>query len=621
MYGAGCISLRINLLAPVLSGLDKDGLAPDVLLFTGVFGIPMEAAPISNATTASTPPQASPAASGGNRAADANGLPAFAQVVLDVLNRTMTSSSDAQPAASSRGSVTPKTTGPKEDAPQSGKDEAHLADSSSTAILFNLVLLPNLLVSLPTLSLDTQRAGDGALSGNPVVRDGGAPAGVAAVGTAIEGNGAGSVAATLSPDSKGGGSPAQNIAAVLAPEIAAQLSTASSVPTLPTVAPAEPAGAPAASGIVPVSPQPASDAASAPVTSPQTKVSVVQAPELAPPAASAQPLASLLPQISQLPDGAAGAHVPAPAVVNAPAQGAPHTQPEQASGLARASLQFTGARPAVLSVSAAAPKGLQPVIAEARTAAPVQGSSSSSEHAAPQDAGSDRKEPGHGDAPTSTETSSTAPASHDATSFSGSLAAANVKQDASQAPATAPAAMTSAPVATSDRGVSSSGGTPQAAPAPAPSSLPPFQGTEAGASRFVNNAQLVEAAGHSEMRIAMDTDKLGAVELRAHMVGDEVGAAITVEKRDAHAVLAVELPALQQALSDKQLRIEHVTLLHGSFSSTAGDAGASTRHEERSTPHATTAHWPVHTGGMSSMFASAEQSGIFDSHGRLSVHA
>ena len=143
---------------------------------------------------------------------------------------------------------------------------------------------------------------------------------------------------------------------------------------------------------------------------------------------------------------------------------------------------------------------------------------------------------------------------------------------------------------------------------------------------FVGNAKLVQAASHSEMRIAMDTDKLGPVELRARIVGDQVGAAIMVEKRDAHAALAVELPALQQALSDKQLRVDQVTLLHGSLHSTSGDAGAAGREQEqRQTPSGGATPWSGGTPGSRSLiqgsFYGAESAGIFDSQGRLSVHA
>jgi flagellar hook-length control protein FliK len=128
------------------------------------------------------------------------------------------------------------------------------------------------------------------------------------------------------------------------------------------------------------------------------------------------------------------------------------------------------------------------------------------------------------------------------------------------------------------------------------------------------------------MRIAMDSDKLGPLELRARVVGDEVGAAITVEKRDAHAALAIELPALQQALSEKQLRVDQVTLLHGSLHSTSGDAGAASRQQDqRQTPSGSATPWlPSAPAPLSSGYGisfGSESSAIFDSQGRLSVHA
>src|SRR5262249_45650012 len=106
-------------------------------------------------------------------------------------------------------------------------------------------------------------------------------------------------------------------------------------------------------------------------------------------------------------------------------------------------------------------------------------------------------------------------------------------------------------------------------------SLPPEKAAQAPEfGRMVNDAQLAQSATHSEMRIAMQTDRLGTVELRARVTGDEVGAAIAVEKRDAHAALAAELPALQQALSERHLRVEHLSLLQGGLHSSPGDSGA-----------------------------------------------
>ena len=137
---------------------------------------------------------------------------------------------------------------------------------------------------------------------------------------------------------------------------------------------------------------------------------------------------------------------------------------------------------------------------------------------------------------------------------------------------------------------------------------------------MVSNAELLATSGHSEMRVAMDTDRLGSVELRARMIGDQLGAAITVEKRDVHAALAVELPVLQQALSDKHLRIEQVALVHGTTSGNTQDAGTPAKQDQPGARHAANTPWSLNSAPISSIFR-AEQKGIFDSYGRLSVHA
>jgi flagellar hook-length control protein FliK len=200
--------------------------------------------------------------------------------------------------------------------------------------------------------------------------------------------------------------------------------------------------------------------------------------------------------------------------------------------------------------------------------------------------------------------------------------AASDKQDVAPTANTAPTMqVASAPVTTTDHAATSLATQPHAPPTLPPSTLPPAPAADGPPNRLVDSAKLVEAAGRSEMRIAMDTERLGPVELRAHMVGDQVGAAITVEKRDAHSMLAAELPALQQALSDKQLRVEQVTLLHASLGSTAGDAGASQRQDQRSSAHASTTPWPGGSGGFAQTASNIPQSEIFDSKGRLSVHA
>ena len=143
----------------------------------------------------------------------------------------------------------------------------------------------------------------------------------------------------------------------------------------------------------------------------------------------------------------------------------------------------------------------------------------------------------------------------------------------------------------------------------------------AGTSGLINNAQLAGTAAHSEMHIALQTDKLGAVELHARVTGEQVGAAIMVEKREAHAALAVELPSLQQALSEKSLRVQSVVLLQGATHSTAQGAGDHAQHQPRSQP-GTAYRQLQEASALPPVFAAAPApSGIFDDRGRLSVLA
>jgi hypothetical protein len=164
------------------------------------------------------------------------------------------------------------------------------------------------------------------------------------------------------------------------------------------------------------------------------------------------------------------------------------------------------------------------------------------------------------------------------------------------------------------------------APAQSDPQLATPHAADATPSTFVNNAQLTNAANQSEMRVAMQTDKLGAIELHARVSGDEIGAAIIVEKRDAHAALAVELPALQQTLSEKQLRVEQVVLTQGSLHSTAGDAGANAQNGQRgnqqSARFASASAWnEAPAAPTAAAWFVPEQTAIFDSQGRLSVQA
>lgn len=134
-----------------------------------------------------------------------------------------------------------------------------------------------------------------------------------------------------------------------------------------------------------------------------------------------------------------------------------------------------------------------------------------------------------------------------------------------------------------------------------------------------------EPVSRGELHLAMQTDRLGNVELHARIVGEQIGAAITVERKDAHAVIATELPALQQSLSEKQLRVEQLSLVQGF-------AGSDSRGADQSFQQNSGTQQPGNRyGGYNARgYGSAEENTwvmgttaaaeIFDSMGRLSVH-
>ena len=61
---------------------------------------------------------------------------------------------------------------------------------------------------------------------------------------------------------------------------------------------------------------------------------------------------------------------------------------------------------------------------------------------------------------------------------------------------------------------------------------------------IVSGARLTDLPGQTEIRIEMQAGSLGAIELRAHITGDQIGASIAVEHHDAQLMLTNDLPAL-----------------------------------------------------------------------------
>jgi hypothetical protein len=212
-------------------------------------------------------------------------------------------------------------------------------------------------------------------------------------------------------------------------------------------------------------------------------------------------------------------------------------------------------------------------------------------------------------------------------SFSSAVAAAPANV-ASVSPANVPtsiAPLVATPAATVLTPAATGTAHEAVASEPPSASLPAPPPHLAGANASISDAQISQGAGRSEMRIAMQSDDLGSLELHARMSGDTLGANITVEKRDAHTILANELPALQQALSDKQLRVEQLSLLHAPLQASAGDTSGQSfgtpgqgahRHAQSDSPGgAETA------SSLPSTVFSPEATEVYDAQGRLSVLA
>ena len=118
--------------------------------------------------------------------------------------------------------------------------------------------------------------------------------------------------------------------------------------------------------------------------------------------------------------------------------------------------------------------------------------------------------------------------------------------------------------AKSDSGAASGATEAAALPATRPAEQP-----------MVSGARLADSAGQTEIRIEMQAGSLGAVELRAHISGDTIGASIAVEHHEAQLMLANDLPALHSALAEKNLSVNTLSVSQGMPTSSGMGHGGS----------------------------------------------
>jgi flagellar hook-length control protein FliK len=151
-----------------------------------------------------------------------------------------------------------------------------------------------------------------------------------------------------------------------------------------------------------------------------------------------------------------------------------------------------------------------------------------------------------------------------------------------------------------------------------PSSLP------ASLNDVVQASRLYQRVGGAEMHIAMDTDLLGSIDLRAVVHQSGLTAAIGVQHADVQALLSSELPGLQHALSQKNLHVEQISIFGsavGSQSNQGGGQGQQQKHTPAFAPQAPAAWSGSSNSPDESLATVSDAVAAGGGTGRLSVHA
>lgn len=104
-----------------------------------------------------------------------------------------------------------------------------------------------------------------------------------------------------------------------------------------------------------------------------------------------------------------------------------------------------------------------------------------------------------------------------------------------------------------------------APPAPNPAQTPALPQTLPGSlNDVVKASELYQRVGGAEMRVSMQTDLFGAIDLRATLHQSGLTATIGVQRGDVQAILSNDLPSLQHALSDKSFRVDQISVMNNS---------------------------------------------------------
>jgi flagellar hook-length control protein FliK len=143
-----------------------------------------------------------------------------------------------------------------------------------------------------------------------------------------------------------------------------------------------------------------------------------------------------------------------------------------------------------------------------------------------------------------------------------------------------------------------------------------------GPGAAVSAASLAQNQGRAEMRVALDTDSMGAVQLHAVLDSGQIGASIAVVSHEAHTLLNNDLPALQQALADQNVRLDHLTVVNAPMSSGAGAGnGWNFKSGDFNQPRNQAASWQPSPAVAAAATSASSEPATESVRGRLSVRA
>jgi hypothetical protein len=223
------------------------------------------------------------------------------------------------------------------------------------------------------------------------------------------------------------------------------------------------------------------------------------------------------------------------------------------------------------SAQPATPENSQKDSAASAPPKPASGTTADSTHPANSGTGHATADDSHKQADTSNKS---------AANSNAGPAASNSRNDGSAASATFAASLADHADA-SGNAASPQPNTTAAAPSHTPANANALAGWDAAsgqAGRVINAATFSQGRDQIEMKVAIRTDALGPLELHTVLKGDRLGAAINVQNPETHLLLASELPALHQALSNQNLRLDQVSILnnftHGGHPGAQGGSGS-----------------------------------------------